>query len=327
MNENQYKKLTSRTITITSFVVFAISVMATVLTRTIAPLNEYQDFSIILIFISGFIMFGGLFLRLYYSVRAFEDATVNLEKKHIEINTKFSKLFDSNLEKLNTFSSNFISYLREETIKTISNLPITSQIVQNETKREYVNDIYNKFGKRLVELSNGKVTEDDPELYHKFAIQTFDLVKENGVIIASSNVNPTGFWESPIIAKYLKRNKYLIESKHVTFFRYFFVNKDNEEISKKAIAKNIKIGAKVFVIEKDKYKSSLSVDGGRIDDTICVKSILDKNLEIIKVKAFFKENSEFEELSRIIDLWEDVAKDALTYYKMTQEDFYKLLDD
>jgi hypothetical protein len=303
-------------------------------------LTNLKFTSIILFFLGGIAAFinwlgtsngwwdsnAGIFPILFTVGGGLLTITLSMIEQH-RINKSLNKLKD----KFDDFSDNLAFDIKTDISSVVSTIGNTASIIDTKEKRVYLNGIYENFKRALVNISIGKVEENDPDKYHQFAINTFNLVKEKGEIIASSTIDPNGFWSEADINRYLSNNKSLIEERQITFKRYFFIPNDaaQKESSKIPIARNINIGAEVFVIDVQKHKlenSPLYFDGGRIDNTIAIKSVT-SNGHIKKVKGYFRgvSSNEYLELVELIEQWSEMSENAYSYYNMTKQDFLDLI--
>ncbi len=242
---------------------------------------------------------------------------------------KMNKSLLSLKDKFDSFTENLAIDIKRDIASTVSTISDTASLIEKEERKVFLENIFYNFKNSLVNLSIGKVEENDPDKYHQFAINSFNLVQNGGLIIASSTVDPNGFWSQTEINKYLSNNKSLINDKGVTFKRYFFIPDDNQikEDCKMPIARNINIGAEVFVIDVKKHNlenSEIYCDAGRIDNTMTIKSTL-HNGQIRKVKGYFRNNSEYKNLTDIINQWEGIAESPIKYYGMSEKEFIDLL--
>jgi hypothetical protein len=173
---------------------------------------------------------------------------------------------------------------------------------------------------RIKALSNGQLFENDPSKYQEFCSSIFNLIEKNGNIRVTSIVNPEGFWEEENTINYLRNNKTLIES-GVTIERYFFVKKENEESSLKAIANNLSVGVTVYIIIEDDIKKKEYIkDCGLVDGNIAIESKVDSNRNIFKVDVFIGDKTKYSEISTLFDLLNSKKKNVVDYYGKTKEE-------
>lgn len=235
-----------------------------------------------------------------------------------KVRTKFE---ETNKELVSKFSEEIIRPLKIDLINAIRPTAHYNLILNHkrkETLEIFVPRILNDFERRIEQLSLGHIYEHDPSKYHAFATSMFELAKTE--IIATSIVDPKGFWDHPMALSYLEDNKQIIK-KNIKFTRYFFVNDANKDASLGAIANNLGIGADVFIIKDDEnFDKDYRIDACLIDGYIAVISMVDKTDNIIGVDAYIDDEIEVPKIHKWTKFLKNKRVDVTTVYSgMTKE--------
>ena len=199
---------------------------------------------------------------------------------------------ETNSRLVEKFSDEILRPLKIDLINAIKPTAHYNVILNHPRKailEKFIPKILDDFERKLAHISMGHVYEHDPSKYHAFAMDIFELAKDK--IIATSAVDPTGFWDDPMTLSYLEKNKQIVKKK-VDFTRYFFVNDENKDASLSAIANNMRIGVKVYVIIDDEnFDKDYKIDACLIDDNITAISDLDKKDNIRGVDAYIDDEA------------------------------------
>ncbi len=271
---------------------------------------------------------------LYGVVIPVASTTISLLILRFDFENVKNKLDQSINDNSKKFSDEIIKPLKIEIINAIK--PTANyNIIMNHPHRDlllkFVPDILDTFQTKLQKLSAGHIYEDDPSRYHEFAMSIFNLAEKQ--IIATSIVDPNGFWAEPDTLIYLYNNRNLI-NKHKEkgdnnfFIRYFFVNDENKEASLIPILKNKAIGAEVFIIvENDIVDKKYIVDVGLIDDLISIKSLVEmkesKNRRILKVDAYIGVKDKIRQTQTCLKFLETKRKTIVDVYPIISDDAKK----
>lgn len=243
------------------------------------------------------------------------------------IKTQFEKVRSSfeetNDNLVDRFSQEIIRPLKIDLINAIKPTAHYNVIVNHprkETLEVFIPGILDDFENKLAMMSMGHIYEYDPAKYHKFATSMFELAKEK--IIATSIVDPTGFWDHPMALSYLNNNKKIAAKSNFKFIRYFFVNDDdttgNKEQSLSAIANNLVIGVEVFIIKDDeKLDGDYRIDACLIDDFLAVISKVDKKNNIFGVDAYIDDSDRVPWIRDWTDFLENNRVKVTEYYSTT----------
>ena len=285
-------------INIVLLIIFVVSVIVSIIQnfflKDVTQAIKNTTFLFAIISSIGSIVFLTFSYR--YSIKSLEN-TIN----------DFNEFKNGFIQDLKKEKEEFIEKIYLDIITVISPISVTSDLLKKNYVKSYVNDIFISFNNKIRYLSLGEIVENNPDEYHKFAMQTFNFAKQNGTIIASSLVEPNSFWGDPVIKGYLENNRKLIHEKNVTFKRFFLVDgKEDKANVINAVIKNIEIGADVFIIDINKIRNKdIIFDGGIVDNSICIESILDETDRRIKrVIAYVQEYEEkFKKIKNATEKW------------------------
>lgn len=251
-------------------------------------------------------------IALYMLKRDFEKVRNSFEETKTDLVEKFKE--------------EIIKPLKIELVNAIKPTAHYNVIMNHEHKNILLKFIPNEltlFENRIAQMSVGHLYEYNPSKYHAFASSMFDLATEK--IIATSVIDPTGFWDDPMALSYLNNNKRIVQrlenaGKHEKFIRYFFVNEEtgtsNKAQSLQAIANNLVIGVKVYIIKDGKdFDEDYRIDACLIDDCIAVISKLDKRKKtMVGVDAYIDDRDKVPFIKDWADFLDANKVEVLDYY-------------
>jgi hypothetical protein len=232
-------------------------------------------------------------------------------------------LFDSNIDGLKSTNENlknnsnqiqkvnrtFIEDIDLKISESISRSSNYFTILSSEHKEQiipFILHIIGDFNLKINELSLGHLFENDPTEYQSFVASVFNLAKKT--VKATSIVDPKGFWDEDVnTINYLRDNKRIIDS-GIQIERYFFINDNNKESSKKAIGNNLIIGVETYLILEDEIKPEYIKDIGTIDDYIAIVSDVDSNSNIYKVDIYIGDKKRYIVNNNLFDLYKSKRK-------------------
>jgi len=264
-----------------------------------------------------------IFVIFYGVVVPFGLTTLALLILKFQFDKLKTKFEDTNKELVTKFSEEIIRPLKIDLINAIKptahyNVIMNQAPKKKEVMENFIPKILDEFERKIAHMSMCHIYEYDPSKYHAFATSMFQLAKEK--IIATSIVDPYGFWDHPMALSYLNNNKKIVEelNKEDTdkFVRYFFVTDENKKQSLPAIANNMVIGVKVYVInDTPAFDGDYRIDACLIDNYIAVISKVDKKKNIFGVDAFIDDEDRVPFIRDWTDFLESNKVEVLEYYK------------